>query len=239
MMIDLASDLIEAVAALTLHARRLYYAVMLLGHACPQCSGRLAMVGESRCRCTSCNNTMDPTVAFQGCACCGGKLKLRVRRYQCTKCGAAATSRFVFDGLVFDREYFRQRMAESRHRRQERRERIKDILAESHSPVAQAGPIDLETMPGLAAALDHLTMGTQAQSFDRQQKRFDLNRYREHLKTWIGEAAVSFDDLPQLEQDRRLDRVWRFIAVVFLAHAGAIRVEQEEQTIMVRQNETD
>ena len=47
-------------------------------------------------------------------------------------------------------------------------------------------------------ALDHLTMGAQTQAFEWQGKRFDLDRYREHLKRWIGEAAVSFDDLPQL-----------------------------------------
>ena len=36
-----------------------------------------------------------------------------VRRYQCGQCGAEIRSRFLFDGLVFDAEYFRQKMAES------------------------------------------------------------------------------------------------------------------------------
>ncbi|KKK63595.1 hypothetical protein LCGC14_2992720, partial [marine sediment metagenome] len=78
-----AFRLVEVVTAFAGRARQLYYAVVLLGHSCPRCGGKLAMVAEGRCRCRSCGHGFDPTVAFQRCPACGGKLVLRVRRYQC------------------------------------------------------------------------------------------------------------------------------------------------------------
>lgn len=53
-----------------------------------------------------------------------------MRRYECAGCGTEIASRFVFDGLVFDANYFGQRMAEHRRRRREQRERVRQMLAE-------------------------------------------------------------------------------------------------------------
>jgi hypothetical protein len=36
----------------------------------------------------------------------------------------------LFDGLVFDTDYFRQKMVESRQRKREQRERVRQMLAE-------------------------------------------------------------------------------------------------------------
>jgi hypothetical protein len=59
------------------------------------------------------------TPAFQRCDACGGELAVAIRRYRCRQCGADATLRFLFDGLVFDAEYFRQKMYECRSRKQD------------------------------------------------------------------------------------------------------------------------
>jgi hypothetical protein len=48
-----------------------------------------------------------------------------------------------------------------------------------------------------------------------------------------------FDDIPPLEENARLDRIWRFIAIIFMAHFGQISLLQEGQVITVRRNETD
>ena len=49
----------------------------------------------------------DPTIAFQRCTACDGRIGLQIRRYRCRKCGSEVVSRFLFDGLVFNAEYFR------------------------------------------------------------------------------------------------------------------------------------
>jgi len=130
---QLAYEMAEAVEAFLQKARRFFYSVMLIGHRCPKCSGSLVMVSEGKCRCVSCGKEFDPTVAFQRCSECGGVPVLRVRRYQCRDCGSDIISKFLFDGHVFDPGYFRQRMAESRQRKQKQRERVRQMLAESRS----------------------------------------------------------------------------------------------------------
>lgn len=45
--------------------------------------------------------------------------------------------------------------------------------------------------------------------------------------------------IPPLQDDVRLDRVWRFVAAVFLAHAGLIAIEQLGSHVMVSQYETN
>ncbi|HOW74167.1 MAG TPA: hypothetical protein PKY77_26485 [Phycisphaerae bacterium] len=109
-------------------ARVFYYAVILSGYSCPGCGGNLEMVSEGTSQCRSCGSCFDPTVTFQRCESCGGKPRLMVRRYQCGNCGQDVTSRFLFDGLVFDAEYFRQKMAESRERKRELRKRVRLML---------------------------------------------------------------------------------------------------------------
>ena len=197
------------------------------------------MVGESRCRCSSCGYIFDPTVSFQRCSACGGVPALRVRRYQCSECGADVTSRFVFEGLVFDVEYFRRKMAESRQRKQERREGIRRMVAENRSPAVKASPVDLEGIPGLVEALNSLTAGVDPRLLEPLRQSFDLGRYQRHLQAHIGLIEVCFNDLPPLENNVRTDRIWRFVALIFMAHTGLIEIRQEGQTIMVSQSETD
>jgi len=60
-------------------------------------------------------------------------------------------------------------------------------------------------------------------------------RTRAHIERF----PVSLDDLPPLIENRRLDRIWRFIAIIFLAHAGLAEVWQDGKDIMVMQREID
>ena len=50
---------------------------------------------------------------------------------------------------------------------------------------------------------------------------------------------MGFDEIPPLEDDARRDRIWRFVAIVFMAHAGAIEIWQEGEAIMVMQHVHD
>lgn len=232
--IDMARAVTEAVDQLRSKARQLYYAVVLMAHRCPQCSGQLQMVGESRCRCAACGGVFDPTTAYQQCQDCGGSLRLRVSRYRCTACGADVPSRFIFDGRVFDAEYFRQAMARSRQKKREQRERLSQAAAENRSRAFDLPEADVDSVPGLAGALDCLVGGPGSAVFLAEPTSgFDLHRYERHVQAHIRSIETAFDEIPSLAEDARKDRIWRFVAVVFLAHAGLVSICQEGQDIWV------
>ncbi|GAI75406.1 unnamed protein product, partial [marine sediment metagenome] len=75
-IIGMAFRFRDAVTAFADRARRFYHSVMLMGHACPDCGGRLAMIREGLCRCRACERELDPTTTFQRCSACGGELLL-------------------------------------------------------------------------------------------------------------------------------------------------------------------
>ena len=229
--------LTAAVEALVKRARRFFYEVMLSDKACPRCDGGLAMIGESRCRCVSCGHTFDPTAAFQKCVACGGTPALSVRRYRCRDCGADVASRYVFDGLVFDAEYFRRKVAESRERKRQRREALSQARMANGSETLEPGPADLGCMPGLVDALNSLTSGPAISFVLSHPKGFDLKRYERHIQAHIGLIETSFDRIPPLVHNARLDRIWRFVAMIFLQHAGWLDVSQVGDRILVARHE--
>ena len=235
-----AGELAEAVRVFVGHGRQYYYEVMLSGYTCPQCGGGLVMIAESVCRCVSCRHTLDPTVTFQRCTVCGGRPHLRICRYRCRRCGMDIPTRFVFDGRVFDREYFRERMAQSRRRKQQKQTRWQEILTRNRSETLEKPAIELDSIPGLAEALDSLAAIPELEVWLPLCRGFDLKRYESHLQTHIGPIEVGFDDIPSLEESPRLDRIWRFVAIIFMAHAGQIEIFHEGTEIMViAKNETD
>lgn len=235
----MAFSLADAVAAFAGRAKQLYYAIMLMGHSCTVCGGGLAMVADGLCRCRSCAHEFDPTVVFQRCSTCGGKSVLRVRRYQCQQCGRPMESRFRFKGLVFDAGYFRKKMTESRQRKRQQREQVRKMLAESRSAALPIPAADLGTIPGLVVALDNLTVGVEKIFPWVPQDGFDLKRYESHIQAHIQDFPISMEEIPPLEKDARKDRIWRFIAIIFLAHFGLIKIWQNGQRIMVMKHEVN
>ena len=238
-IIKLACDMADAVHKLLAKARMFFYSVMLFAYRCPKCNGSLSMTGESRCTCDSCGHEFDPTVQFERCTDCGGAAVLSVRRYVCAKCGKDIRSRFLFDGLVFEGEYFRQKMAESRQRKKEQRERVKQMLAESRSADLPLQHADLNAMPGLIDALNSLTAGLDTDLAIEVRDVFNLERYETHIQAHIRDFAVNLTDIPPLSENARKDLIWRFIAVIFLAHAGIVDLLQDGQNILVKKHETD
>jgi hypothetical protein len=238
-IVGLAFVLAETAVQLVARVRGFYYEVVLSGHDCPKCAGVLVMLQEGRCRCEACRHAFDPTIAFQECAACGGKPRLRIRRYECCRCGVEITSRFLFDGLVFDAAYFREKMAEHRERRREQQERIQHMLSASRSGTLEPGPASLEGLPDLLAVLNSLTAPTELAARLPPREAFSLQRYEAHVQAHLREIPITFDEIPPLSENTPYDRVWRFIAILFLAHAGAIRVWQEGPTILVILREAD
>lgn len=238
-IIGMAFALAEAAAQLVAHVRTFYYEVVLAGHACPKCAAGLRMVREGECRCQACGNTFDPTIKFQECTVCGGKPRVRIRRYECRHCGTEVASRFLFDGLIFDAAYFREKMAEHRQRRREQREQIRQTLSASRSEALEPGPANLDGLPDLVAVLNSLSAGTDSPIRLAQREEFSLRRYEAHVQAHLRTIPIPFDEIPPLSENTLYDRVWRLIAILFLAQAGVIRVWQDGSTIMVIPRETD
>jgi len=238
-IIKLAFDMAAAVQNFFGKTRRFYYLVMLLGRRCPKCNSALTMTAESLCRCNSCGFEFDPTVKFQRCSACGGVPVLRVRRYYCKACGGEIISKFVFDTLPFERQYFKAKMAESRQRKKDRLERVRKMLAESRSCELPLGAVNFNDVPDLVDALNKLTAGMDTALEIEPNSKFDLKRYQSHIKAHIQDFAISLLDIPPLSESGRKDLIWRFIAVIFLAHTGIVNIWQDGRDIMVIKHETN
>ena len=238
-IIDLALGMMAAVENLLRKVKTYFYRIMLLGYSCSKCVGQLTMVSDGKCRCDSCGYEFDPTIEFQRCSGCGGKVELIVRRYQCRKCGADVNSRFLFDGLVFDPEYFQAKMAESRQRKKEQRESVCQMLAESRSDSLMLEAGDLGAVPGLVDALNGLTRDIDESIQVELKTLFDIDKYQAHVNMYLSSEPTNLREIPPLINNSRLDLIWRFVAIIFLAHDGFAEIQQENQTIWVTKHETD
>ena len=114
------------------------------------------------------------------------------------------------------------------------------MLAESRSCDLPLGAVDLATVPGLVDALNNLTAGLDTIHPIEARDEFDLKCYEKHIQANIQDFPLSLDEIPPLSKESgREDLIWRFIAVIFLAHAGTIDVWQEGQAIMVMKHEAN
>ena len=230
-MIEAGDQVLCRVSALRSKARRLFYAVMLFQRECVSCGAwSLDMVRDGWCRCLTCGEEFDPTLRFQCCVECDTALVLKRRHYWCPECHQAAKSRFCFDEAVFDPDYFREMMRDSRERKRAEVERIREMLASCRSstyfPVEPPIPDDPD---GMDAALSHV-LGLAVEINETSvtnTPRFDLALYRDHIRGLVPGCVVDFDGVSQMITDARLDRIFRFIAAVFMDHAGELRIEQE------------
>jgi hypothetical protein len=238
-IIAMAFDMAKAIEVFVEKAKRFFHSVMLLGHYCPQCHGSLIMVTEQKCRCTACGLEFDPTVQFERCLDCGGVPVVRIRRYQCSKCHSDIKSKFLFDGLIFNTDYFRQKVAESRERKKQQRERVRQMLAECRSSELPLEGIQLDTVPGLVEVLNSLTQGIDEAIKIELRDAFDLERYEMHVRNHLRDFPLSLGQIPPLIENVRKDLIWRFIAAIFLAHAGVVDIWQDGQYVMVMKHEAN
>ncbi|MDD5134428.1 MAG: hypothetical protein PHP01_03330 [Phycisphaerae bacterium] len=232
-IIELAFGMAARVQHFFGRVKSFYYSVVLLAYRCGQCNGRLSMISESRCRCIKCGIEFDPTVEFQRCSVCGGVPVLRVRRYYCGTCGSEVISKFVFETLPFEKEYFKQKMAESRQRKNEKLQQVREMLLQCRSQSIIPEAVDLDSVPGLLAALNGLTAGIDEQMLIELKGKFDLGRYQRHIKAHLEDFEIDLRGIPAIIENARKDLIWRFIAVIFLEHQQEVEIRQEGQTIWV------
>jgi hypothetical protein len=55
----------------------------------------------------------------------------------------------------------------------------------------------------------------------------------------LQKFPLSLEQIPPLIENARKDLIWRFIAAIFLAHAGIIDIWQDGQDIMVMKHEVN
>ena len=195
------------------------------------------MTGQSECSC-SCGNTFDPTLTFQKSSCCGARLIRRSFHYACSRCHKAVPSRFLFDEKLFDKAYFREMIQESRRRAKEKREEIRRLLAESRSgALALMEEPELDSIPGLIQDLNDFI---QQQSVEAADSAFDtrgafhMNEYREHILSTLGWNGVFFSDIVPLIEDCRLDKIWRFITLIFMQNDRELELTQQGSELLVQ-----
>lgn len=235
---------VQAVGELRVETRDYFYRLALHGLLCPWCQGpNLFMLREGRFRCQDCGQASDPTINFQCCPTCDGRPALALRRYHCHQCGEEIISRFLYDGIVYDPAYFREKMAQSRERNQRDRREANEQQATrawqrsqlSHGEVV----IDLDRSPGLTEALNALVDGGSVEQVAWVREAFDLAAYERHIMETI-EPEEEWDMLRFPAMARpvdRLERIRLFIACLFLEQAGLLILEQRFSTLWVRRRE--
>jgi len=223
--------------------RSLYYRAVLFTKQCPACKAvELVMVKDSWCRCAACGAEFDPTLEFQVCLTCRAKLNRKMHHYWCEKCRQRVTSIFCFDAKIFDAAYFREMMRVSRQRKQQKREEIRQMLANCRSPalISSEEP-SLADLPGLEGQLDRcINTAVPIAVFrdDAGLPPFGMDQYRQHILELVSGCVVRFEGMSKVIQDARLDRIYRFITVVFMEHDGAVVLKQEDGgEILIEENE--
>ena len=231
-------DFVFGVARYKAAARAYYFEVMLSNHSCPECGEKLRMTKGGQA-CCSRGHRLDPTTTFQKSRCCGRTLVKQSLHYSCACCGKTVPSRFLFDERVFDRTYFRQRMAESRAKTRQRREMMRLAQREKRSrslTLTEEPRVDL--LPGFAEALAGFIgfeAGVWSQGFCLDAPGCPgLHAYRRHVLELVARyRQVSFSRIDPLIDEVKRDRAMRFVALVFLLHDGEVLATQYSSDIEI------
>ena len=233
-LLERFQTVIEGLAVFREHARTYYYDVVMSACACPNCRGRLAATGASLATCTECSLLVDPTVAFQRSVCCDAALARKRTHYACTGCGCIVPSKFLFDEPIFDAKYFCSKMRESREKTRRQRREFASLIA-----AARSEPLEIEggvTLPrDLAATLDAFVEHTVGPSSLHTAilSDFRMEDYRQIILNAASHTAISFDTIPTIERDTRLDRARRFMTLLFMEQAHEVRLQQSGSGILV------
>ena len=111
---------------------------------------------------------------------------------------------------------------------------MRQLLADSRSePLRLMEEPSLESIPGL---IDDLNSFMQEESIGTYEfhivshSNFHMNEYREHILSGLGWDAVLFSCITPLTEDLRLDRIRRFITLVFMQNDREIELIQDDDS---------
>ncbi|MCY2928870.1 MAG: hypothetical protein NTV86_05140 [Planctomycetota bacterium] len=111
------------------------------------------------------------------------------------------------------------------------------MLASSRSQDLTLPGANLDDIPGLLEALNALSAGCGDHPRWAPSEGLDLKRYQSHIKAHLEDDPISLEEIPPLGEDARKDRIWRFVAIIFLAHDGVVDLRQEGATILVMKHD--
>ena len=63
---------------------------------------------------------------------------------------------------------------------------------------------------------------------------FSMQKYRKHILCALGSGSGLFSEIEALIEDCRLDRVWRFVTLVFMRHEREVELSQYGDQLVVR-----
>ena len=222
------------------HARHFYFEVVLSIYRCSGCGAEMRMADQpSRCEC-ECGAALDPTIAFQRSPCCQAKLKLARNHYVCTNCGVTVRSHFLFDEKLFNAQYMREKMSESRERKRRRREEIRLLLAASRSSDLCVSRLpDQGVMDEISFQLDRF-VGQDIFSVAAEpagEDDFKIEDYRKLILDTLQGCSRGLDTFPTISDDPKLDKIRRFMTLLFMEQDCEVWLEQRGDTVMVMRYE--
>lgn len=200
------------------------------------------MTGLSECTCSQ-GHVCDPTTNFQVSDCCHAKMMRKTFHYACSHCQKTVLSKFLFDERIFDAEYFREMMRESRRRTAAKREELRRLLADSRSDALSLMEYpDLEVIPGLIQDLNGFIQMNRdhEDALYELKSEFNMAAYRTHILSLIDRNTMYFSNISSLADDCRRDMVRRFITLIFMDNDHEIDIQQYGNDLLIqrRNNET-
>jgi len=230
------NGILEYVHDYQTRVKTFYFEVLLSQYRCPKCGGQLYMAGQSECSC-ACEHRFDPTLAFQVSPCCMKTLTRKTFHYACSGCHKIVPSRFIFDERLFDAEYFREMMQDSRRRAMVKKEEVRKLLAESRSgELALTDDPDFDAIPELFKDLDLFMQNNAYQlsygAFDLKSG-FDMTPYRTHILSMLSQSPVRFSSISPIPGDNRLDKIRRFITLIFMDNDREVNIQQNGNDLLI------
>jgi len=223
----------RAIDAYRERVRSFYFSVLMSKFHCPQCQGPFQLVGPSMARC-NCGAAFDPTVSFQRSCCCGANLVKKQLHYACRACDNLVPSIFLFDEVIFNSEYFREKMRLSREQiRREQAEMRAMLMVARSGQLPLINKFDLDHTPGLETDIDRLIgVGDTDRATQEREMSLNIDDYRLHIVSLL-ETEVLFSSIEPLIPEERRDKVYRFISLIFMEQDREIRLSQCGNDILV------
>lgn len=209
-----------------------YFNILSTRYSCPKCARRLDLTDSYQVSCF-CGMVFDPTIEFQRSTCCLAGLKRKNLHYVCSVCGKITASIFLFDEVIFDPEYFKERMQAFRENERKRKQEAREILKMAKSgSLCLTDKVDLDSLPGFMQDLNQF-IGIESQAeLALLNQTLSLEEYRKHLLDQLDTERL-FNSFTSLSSEERKDRIYRFITLIFMEQEREVNLFQYGNDILV------
>jgi len=141
---------------------------------------------------------------------------------------------FLFDEVIFDNEYFREKMRLSREQRRREQAETQTLLrAERSGSLSLFDVVDLNAISGLLTDLDDLIgVSDTNESLQEWERNLSIEDYRRHIVNLL-DSEITFSSISPLFPEERRDRVYRFISLIFMEQDREVKLSQYGEDILV------